>query len=341
VQRPRVLVTGGAGFIGSHVVDKLVALGCKVLVLDNLSTGVLENLQHHVKNGKVDFFKGDVGNEKLVNRLVKRADAVVHLAAITSVQFSVSHPLLTNKVNVEGTLNLLKACLDGDVQRFLFVSSCAVYGEPCYFPVDEKHPTRPLSPYAASKVAAEYYCRAFMHSYGLETVVLRPFNVYGPRQRKEDLYSGVITRFAENLFYGKPLVVYGDGSQTRDFVHVHDVAEAVWLALNVKAVEGQVFNVGSGRPVEINKLAKMLVEFVGACVEIMYEEPRVGDLKHSHADVTKAKRILGYKPKISLETGLRSFLRERKEETSARDAVLLSSLRQFEKTGEGSESFAF
>lgn len=316
MQGSKVAVTGGAGFIGSHVVDKLVGADCEVSVLDNLSTGLLGNVQRHIEDGNVSFFEGDVRDEELVRRLVEDVDAVVHLAAITSVPFSVAHPILTNNVNTEGTLNLLKACLDHSVQRFVLVSSCAVYGEPYSFPIDEEHPTRPLSPYAASKLAAENYCEAFSHSYGLESVVLRPFNVYGPRQRTEDTYSGVITRFAEHLFHRKPLVVYGDGSQTRDFVHVYDVAEAVWLALNIKDAGGQVFNVGWGRPVEIRELAKMLVELVGGSVEIVHEERRAGDLKHSHANITKARETLGYTPKISLENGLQSLLRHMKEEVS-------------------------
>ncbi|UCE95320.1 MAG: SDR family NAD(P)-dependent oxidoreductase, partial [Candidatus Bathyarchaeota archaeon] len=219
-----VLVTGGAGFIGSHVVDKLVGLGHEVVVLDNLSTGLLENLRRHVDDGNVGFVEGDIREVRLVDRLFKRVDAVVHLAAVTSVPFSMSHPVLTNRVNLDGTLNLLRASLENNVERFVLVSSCAIYGEPCYSPVDEEHPMHPLSPYAASKLAAEHYCRVFKSAYGLDAVVLRPFNVYGDRQRREDMYSGVITRFAESMLTGKPLVVYGDGSQTRDFVHVYDVA---------------------------------------------------------------------------------------------------------------------
>jgi UDP-glucose 4-epimerase len=324
----RVLVTGGAGFIGSHVVEKLVGLGCDVCALDNLSTGSLENLRSCVKGGKVDFVEGDILDRELVEALVKRVDAVVHLAAVTSVPFSVAHPVLTNEVNVAGTLNLLKACSKSDVQRFVLVSSCAVYGEPDYLPVDENHRTNPLSPYSASKLAAEHYCQAFSHSCGLETVILRLFNVYGPRQREDDTYSGVITRFVRNLFSGKPLVVYGDGSQTRDFVHVHDVAEAVWLALNVRDVANQAYNVGYGRPVDINELAKMLAGFFGDTVEVQYKEPRIGDLKHSYADVTKAKEALRYRPKIALEVGLQSLIHEAKGQCMTNEPSIVSFFEQ-------------
>ncbi|MFP3984615.1 MAG: SDR family NAD(P)-dependent oxidoreductase [Candidatus Bathyarchaeia archaeon] len=312
MQNSKVLVTGGAGFIGSHVVDRLVAGGCKVSVLDNLSTGMVGNIQRHLKNGKVEFFEGDVRDRGIVKEVVKEVEAVVHLAAVASVPFSVSHPILTNRVNVEGTLNLLEACSDTNTERLLYISSCAVYGEPRFLPINEEHPTCPRSPYAASKLAAEYYCRAFGHSFGLETVTLRLFNVYGPRQRSDDMYGGVVTRFVDNLLHGRPLVVYGDGLQTRDFVHVRDVAEAVWLALNVKGVNGEVFNVGCGAPVEVNQLANMLIASSGSKTKIVYEEARLGDLKHSHADVAKAKNRLGFKPKISLDRGLPDLLRERK-----------------------------
>ncbi|TET65018.1 SDR family NAD(P)-dependent oxidoreductase, partial [Candidatus Bathyarchaeota archaeon] len=253
----RVLVTGGAGFIGSHLVDELVKRGYAVSVIDDLSTGEVENLQCHL-DGEVKFFKGDIRDGQLVDELVGGVDAVIHLAAISSVSFSVENPVLTNDVNVNGTLNLLNACVNAGVQRFIFISSCAVYGEPCYLPVNEKHPVKPLSPYAASKVAAEEYCEVFRKGYGLDTVVLRLFNVYGSRQRKEDTYSGVITRFAANLVYGKPLLIYGDGSQTRDFIHVDDVVEAVRLVLESGDVAGETFNVGSGKPTSINELAKLL-----------------------------------------------------------------------------------
>ena len=308
----RVLVTGGAGFIGSHLVDELVKMGYEVSVIDDLSTGKIENLQRHL-DGKVKFFKGDIRDGQLVDELVGGVDAVIHLAAISSVSFSVENPVLTNDVNVNGTLNLLNACVNAGVQRFIFISSCAVYGEPCYLPVNEKHPVKPLSPYAASKVAAEESCEVFRKAYGLDTVVLRLFNVYGSRQRKEDTYSGVITRFAANLVYGKPLLIYGDGSQTRDFIHVDDVVEAVRLVLESGDVAGETFNVGSGKPTSINELAKLLTEGSGGGVEMVYEERRVGDLEQSYADIVKAEKALGYKPRMALERGLRSLMFEFKE----------------------------
>ncbi len=313
---PRVLVTGGAGFIGSHLADKLVKMQCEVSVVDNLYTGKVENLQLHLEDGKTEFFKGDIRDGKLVNKLVRSVNAVVHLAAISSMPVSVKDPVLTNDVNVNGTLNLLNACVNANVQKLIFISSCAVYGEPSCLPINEKHLAQPLSPYAASKVAAEAYCKAFSEVYGLETVVLRLFNVYGSRQREEDTYSGVITKFVNNLIYGKPLVVYGDGNQTRDFVYVEDVAEAVWLALERGNANGEAFNIGSGRPTSINELARLLIEIFGVEAQIVYEKARVGDLKQSYADIAKAEKALGYKPKMALEHGLGSLMVELKGKAS-------------------------
>lgn len=296
--------------------DKLVKMRREVSVIDNLFTGKVENLQSNLKDGKIKFFKGDIRDGKLVNELVKSADAVVHLAAISSVPFSVENPVLTNDVNVNGTLNLLKACRESNVKKFVFISSCSVYGEPQYLPVNEEHPTQPLSPYAASKVAAEAYCKAFREAYGLDTVVLRLFNVYGTRQREEDMYSGVITKFANNLTRGKPLMIYGDGNQTRDFIDVEDVVEAVWLTLESENAAGETFNVGSGKATSINELAKLLAEIFGVEAEVIHGKPRAGDLKQSYADIAKAEESLGYKPKIDLEHGLRSLMFELKGKVS-------------------------
>ncbi|PIX31538.1 NAD-dependent dehydratase, partial [Candidatus Bathyarchaeota archaeon CG_4_8_14_3_um_filter_42_8] len=207
----KVLVTGGAGFIGSHVVDKLVGAGYGVRVIDDLSEGKLSNIEGHLKNGRVCFFEGDIRDAELVRKYVQDVDAVVHLAAVISVPFSIENPSLTFDVNMNGTLNLLKACTEAKVKRFVFVSSCSVYGEPDYLPIDEKHPTSPKSPYASSKLAGEAYCRVFQQKHGLKTSILRLFNVYGPRQKSGD-YSGVINQFAQRVKRRLPLVIFGDGS---------------------------------------------------------------------------------------------------------------------------------
>jgi UDP-glucose 4-epimerase len=306
--RARVLVTGGAGFIGSHLVDALVRDGCEVCVLDNLSTGRLENIKHHLGNGNVVFVQGDVRDKRAVCEAVKSVEAVFHLAAITSVPYSIKCPSVTREVNVTGTTNLLGACLRGDVERFVHVSTCAVYGEAEYLPIDENHPTRPVSPYAESKLAAERCCSEFQEAHGLKTTVLRLFNAYGLRMRN-DQYGGVIARFVERLRDGKPPVIYGDGLQTRDFVHVEDAVRAMRLALDCGNAVGGTFNIGSGVPTTINQLAQLLIQLFGVKgVRPQFRGARRGDLRHSYADVSRARKALGYEPRIFLKEGLVAFV---------------------------------
>ena len=304
----RILVTGGTGFVGSHVVDRLLNAGCEVRVIDNLSTGKYANIHDCMKSGKVSFVKGDIRESEVVRKCVHDVDAVVHLAAVTSVPFSIKHPSLTYETNVTGTLNLLNSSLKGKVKKFIFVSSSAVYGEPKYFPVDENHTTCPISPYAASKLAAERYCTLFQKEHGLRTVILRLFNVYGPRQGFSD-YDGVTAQFIERARHKLPLVIYGDGFQTRDFVHVWDVADATMRTLKNGNADGEVFNIAFGKPTSINELAKTVIEVAETDLDIIYGEPRLGDLKHSFADISKARKSLGYKPKVPLENGLQTLFR--------------------------------
>jgi len=299
----RVLVTGGAGFIGSHLVEGLVKSGCEVTVLDNFSTGSPSNIGDLLRTGKVRFVEGDVRDSKVTDICVGEVDAVFHLAAVTSVPLSVENPVLTYETNVNGTLGLLNSCVSAGVEKFIFVSTCAVYGEPYLLPVTENHPTRPISPYASSKLQAENHCLNFQQKNRLKTVILRLFNVYGPRQRPSE-YCGVMTKFIERAERGLPLVIYGDGTQTRDFVHVSDVVDVLVRVLEDKNAEGQVFNVGFGRPVSVNELAKRVLDLVGLNLGIVYEKPRKGDLKHSFADVSKAKILLRYNPKVQLADGL-------------------------------------
>ncbi len=304
----RTLVTGGAGFIGSHLVDRLIKEDYEVAVLDDFFSGKMENIKQHLDSGKFSLIKGDVRNLDDIKDAIRDADAVFHLAAIASVPISVENPLLVNDVNVKGTLNLLKASLEAHVERFIYASSCAVYGESRYLPLDEKHPTSPMSPYAASKLAAEYHCKVFYENYGLNTLCLRYFNVYGPRQ-VEGFYSGVIMQFVDRLEQGKPPIIYGDGEQTRDFVHVSDVVEANLLALDCQS-SGRVINVGSGRSTAINELARVLIGLSGRNdLKPMYMSPRRGDIRNSYADINKAKRELDYRPTVTLEEGLRTLLK--------------------------------
>jgi UDP-glucose 4-epimerase len=309
----RVLVTGGAGFIGSHLVNVLVKTGYEVVVFDNFSTGRMENVEACLNEANFSIVNGDVRDRGAVNEALKEVEAVFHLAAITSVPYSIKYPRVTREVNVGGTRNLLEACVDNDVERFNFVSTCAVYGEAEYLPIDEKHPTRPVSPYAESKLEAENLCLAFQKKYGLNAVVFRLFNVYGSRMR-EDQYGTVIIRFIKRLMDGKPPIIYGDGEQTRDFVHAADTVNALMLALNNKAAAGETFNIGFGTPVTVNRLARLLIElFKAEDVKPVYRNKRSGDIRNSYADIHKARDFLGFKPSLNLEEGLSMLLREFKK----------------------------
>jgi len=300
----KVLVTGGAGFIGSHLVDRLLKNDFEVHVIDDLSTGKLKNIAHHQGKENFHFIKGDIQDLDLVKKIVKDLDAVFHEAALVSVPRSVENPVHTNEINVTGTLNLLKACADSGVKRFIHASSSSVYGETETLPNREDLNPQPISPYAVSKLAAESYVRVFYEVYGLETVCLRYFNVYGPRQTYGP-YSGVITIFINHLLSDQPPNVFGDGEQTRDFTNVQDTVESNMLALKRKSAVGQVFNIATGVATTINQLAEMLQEIMGRTnLKVVYTSPRPGDIRHSYADISKAKRILGYEPKISLREGL-------------------------------------
>jgi UDP-glucose 4-epimerase len=303
----RVLVTGGAGFIGSHLVDRLVAEDFDVRVLDDLSSGCLDNIRGHVDSGRVEFVKGDVKDPEVVGECVRGVGFVVHLAAVVSVPFSNANPALTYDTNVSGTLNVLVACAKAKVSRFVFASTCAVYGEPEHLPVDEGAPCRPISPYAESKLAAERFSLGFCEKRLLDCVALRFFNVYGPRQCMND-YSGVITRFVDLARRGSTLTVYGDGSATRDFVYVGDVVDAIMLCLEGRVAVGEVFNVGTGKATSVDELAKTVLELVPSGRGVVYDKPRVGDIKSSYADVSEAERVLGFRAKTGLRDGLRVLI---------------------------------
>jgi UDP-glucose 4-epimerase len=254
----------------------------------------------------VDFVKANIRDRDVIGKLVHDVDAVIHLAAIVSVPFSLENPGLTYDVNVEGTRGLLGSCVRSGVKKFIFVSSCSVYGSPRYLPVDEVHPTCPISPYAVSKLEGERCCEEFVDRSGLDVVVLRLFNVYGPRQAGGE-YSGVVTKFLERAENGLSLVIYGDGSQTRDFVHVKDVANAILALVQGGAAEG-VFNVGYGKGVSIGDLAKTVLNLSGRDCGIVHEPSRHGDIAHSVADTSKARKAFAYAPKVPLEEGLQDLL---------------------------------
>jgi UDP-glucose 4-epimerase len=305
----RILVAGGAGFIGSHIVDRLLSQDVEVTVLDNLYTGLLENLQHNNDKSNFHFVRGDVRSYDLIKSLVKDVDAVFNEAAVVSVPRSLENPILANEVNVGGTLNLLKACLDSGTKRFIQASSASIYGNTETLPITEDQTSNPISPYAVAELAAENYAKVFYKQYGLETVCLRYFNVYGPRQIFS-VYSGVTTIFLNQLSQNQSPIIFGDGTQTRDFVYVEDVVEANILALNTKKAAGEVFNIATGMPNTINDLVGNIQEKIGKHnLKPIHKNPRPGDIKHSYASIEKAKRILGYRTKFSLENGIAELVR--------------------------------
>ena len=315
----RVLVTGGAGFIGTNLARRLAREGHDVLILDNLSTGREENVLDLVQSGAAKLIKGDVRDVGLASTTMIDVEAVVHLAAVISVPYSVSHPEVTNEVNVSGTVNLLKAAVRSGASRFIHVSSCAVYGEAKYLPIDENHPKAPMSPYAASKLCSEAYCEAFHEAYGLNTSTLRLFNVYGPYQQGNQ-YAGVIVQFGEGLRKGDPLTIHGDGKQTRDFVHVFDVVDAIHRSLSNTHLSGKVFNIGSGDSTSIEELAGLMSRLYRAKPTIVRSTSRAGDIRNSEADIRRARSELGYDPRIKLEEGLSMLL-------SAQEASVRTSCR--------------
>ncbi|MGQ9514438.1 MAG: SDR family oxidoreductase [Thermoproteota archaeon] len=303
-----ILVTGGAGFIGSHLVERLIENGYSVTVFDDLSTGSMHNLKE--LNNRFKFLRGDVRDAKLVKKAVEGKDAVFHMAAIVSIELSVKEPSSVEEINVLGTLNLLKASAESGVGRFIYPSSCSVYGEAKKLPIDEESPTYPISPYGISKLAAENYCSIFMKIFGLETVSLRFFNIYGPRQTFGP-YGGVITNFMERLRRNESLIIYGDGEQTRDFLNVRDAAESLILAMESKKAVGEVFNIGSGKATSINELARMMIRISGANVKEVHSAERKWDIRHIYGDISKSKAILGFEPKVSLEQGIKELFESR------------------------------
>jgi UDP-glucose 4-epimerase len=300
------LVTGGAGFIGSHLVEGLVASGKRVRVLDDLSTGLASNLVHLHPN--VELIPGDVGDANTVIRVMDDVDLVFHLAALASVQRSVEAPAESHHVCATGTVHVLDAARRAGVRRVVFAASASAYGVPDSAVQSEETPIRPLSPYAAAKLAGEVYCQAFASSYGLETVRLRFFNIFGPRQRADSPYSGVIAIFAAALSEGRAPTIFGDGQQTRDFTYVSDVVQACLLAAEKPGVSGEVFNVGTGHGTSLLQLIEALNRQLGTAVTPRFAEPRAGDIRHSRAEISKARQLLGYDPKVPFEEGLAQTL---------------------------------
>jgi len=298
----RYLVTGGAGFIGSNIGEALAKRGDAVRVLDDFSTGLRENL---AAIPGVEVIEGDLRDPAAVQRAVDGVDGVFHQAALRSVPRSVDDPSSSNEVNVTGTLNLLLACRAAKVRRLVYASSSSVYGDDPTLPKVETLPTRPISPYAVSKLAAEHYCHVFARLYGVETVSLRYFNVFGPRQHPESKYAAVIPLFLKSALAHEPLEVHGDGEQSRDFTYIDNVVQANLLAMDVPGVSGEVFNVACNSRHTLLDIAGAISDFLGRPLERRHTAPRAGDVRHTQADIRKAEELLGYRPEVDFAGGMR------------------------------------
>ncbi|MBI4267436.1 MAG: SDR family oxidoreductase [Chloroflexi bacterium] len=302
----KVVVTGGAGFIGSHLAEALAERGYQVIILDDLSTGRMVNIEGLLlRNKNVEFVRGSITDFPLMSNLFREVHFVFHQAAISSTPQSVDSPQTCHEVNVTGTLNVLTAARDNRVKKVILASSCAVYGDSPVLPKREDMLPLPLSPYAVTKLAGEHYSRVFSQVYGIPTVCLRYFNIYGPRQNPDSEYSAVIPKFIKGISQVKPITIFGDGNQTRDFAFVKDVVAA--NILSAESAACGVFNIGSGEETSINTLAQLIINLMGNNVTPLYQPPRPGDIVHSFADISKIKSF-GFSPKYTLEEGLKETL---------------------------------
>ncbi len=295
------LVTGGAGFIGSNIVKALSGRGEKVRVIDNLSTGKVENLDW--ADGDVDFMKGDICDLQTVEKAMQDVDFVIHLAALPSVPRSIADPIASNRVNVEGTLNVLVAARDAKVRKYVMASSSSVYGDTPTLPKSEDMTASPQSPYAISKFAGERYAMNFQKIYGLPTIALRYFNVFGPQQDPNSQYSAVIPKFIKAMLHGEAPTIHGDGEQSRDFTYIENVIEANILACNSEAA-GEFMNAACGDRFTLNELVQKLENILGKSANAVYQETRTGDVKHSQAAIEKAKNLIGFEPVVTFDEGL-------------------------------------
>jgi nucleoside-diphosphate-sugar epimerase len=299
----KALVTGGAGFIGSHIVEELIKKKAEVRVLDNLSAGKKENLPEK----GIEFIKGDVTDRSILENAMKDIDYVFHEAAQTSVAYSFTHPKTTWDINIRGTKLLLNAAVKSGIKRFIFASSAAIYGN-ALPPLKEEKDPKPISPYGDSKRMGEILMNEYFEKEGLDTVSLRYFNVYGPRQNPDSEYSGVISKFTKLLSQNKRPTIYGTGSQTRDFIYVKDVVEANIAAMNANKTKAQAYNIATGSAISINELFKVLKAVFKSELDPIFEPEKKGDIKYSFADVTKAKTDLGFNAKTSIESGLKKTI---------------------------------
>ena len=300
-----VLVTGGAGFIGSNLTEALLRRGHSVRVLDDFSTGKKENLIFDKAYPSLEIVEGDIRDLGTCQKAAEGMEYVFHQGALPSVQRSVEDPVTSNAVNVGGTLNVLLAARERGVRRVIYAASSSVYGDTPTLPKHEEMPPNPLSPYALQKYVGEQYCRLFCQLYGLETISLRYFNIFGPKQDPNSLYSAVIPKFIDALLEGRPPVIFGDGEQSRDFTYIENVVQANLLAMSAGRLHGEAVNIACGKRISLNQLVSVLKEILGSKQSPIYQDPRKGDVKHSLADISKGKGILDYEPKVGIETGLK------------------------------------
>ena len=297
----RCLVTGGAGFIGSHIAAALLARGDRVRIADNLSTGYPHNL---AVNPAAEFLEGDLADPAFASQAAAGMDLVFHQAAIPSVPRSVKDPVASNRANIDGTLNVLMAAREAGVTRVVYAGSSSAYGDTPTLPKHEAMPPNPRSPYALQKLVGEQYCQLFTRLYGLETVTIRYFNVFGPRQDPTSAYSGVISQFAKALLEGRQPTIHGDGGQTRDFTYIANVVDGVLRAADAPAASGEVINVATGHRISLLDLLAAMQQITGTAIDPIFSEARAGDVRDSLADISKAQRLLGYAPAVPFEEGL-------------------------------------
>ena len=302
----KFLVTGGAGFIGSNICNKLVSQGCFVRVIDNLLTGKKSNLAGIAD--KIEFIEADMGNADAARAAMKEIDVVLHEGALPSVPRSVDDPAATHRHCVDATFTLLMAARDAKIKRFVYAASSSAYGDTPILPKVETMPVNPLSPYAAAKLMCEYYCSVFYKVFGLETISLRYFNVFGPNQDPTSQYAAAIPAFVTSILKDTPPTIYGDGEQSRDFTYVDNVVEANLLAARAKQTKGEVINIACGEAITVNAIIDMINKIVGKNVKPTYVPSRKGDVKHSLADITQAKKLIGFKPVVSFKDGLKKAI---------------------------------
>jgi len=308
-QEKKIVVTGAAGFIGSNLTDKLLELGAHVVGIDNLFNGRIENLENAMKNKNFEFHKGDVRDLSFLLDILEDSEIVYHEAAFASVPQSVKMPENCNDVNVNGIMNILNAARRLDINKIIFASSSSVYGEAKTLKKTEDMRRVPISPYGVAKLACEAYLQAYHHVYGIKTTSLRYFNVYGPRQRDDSPYTGVIAIWFNRARNNQNLIVFGDGEQSRDFTYVNDVVQANILAGD-KEAPGEIINIGAGNPITLTNLGKLILKLTGKeNLKLEYTDPRLGDIKHSFADLSKATKMLGFQPKYHQEEGLREYFK--------------------------------